>query len=204
MMLLPAFLSASPVALRHSPAPRSAAASTNPRHGVYMAKGKKRPPNAGKSASSNLSREQQQRLQKIAEGFGVQPPRAGDLLDEKFTSTESRAADARQREAEKAPYLGLVRLVGQRNLESIEMGTYVLLAILLFTFLSTGLAIASEAFYKSLQSDVPPALSSFVDTFEGSFTPLLFLFIGISSALGLYKQAQLNAGAAQYDETKQK
>lgn len=174
----------------------------SPRNGVvYMKKGKKSSDNK-RRASTGFSKEQKESLKQISERYGVKPLRAGDNLDRKFTSEKSREDDAKQQEKEQAFYRGLVDIFGQPTLDKIETAVYFILGALLLGFIGSGLAIASEAFFKASQKEIPPALDSFAVAVEQYFTPLLVVFLILSSILGVYKQAQLNAGAAQYDESK--
>lgn len=169
-----------------------------------MKKGKKGEDVATKQRGrgSGFSKEQNDRLKKVAEKFGVNAPKAGDRLDRQFTSAESREEDAKQLEQEQALYKGIVKLFGQSTLDKLETATYFVLSALLIGFLGSGLAIGVEAFFKSTQKEIPQTLENVVLTVEQAFTPLLIVFLIVSSILGLYKQAQLNAGAAQYDESK--
>lgn len=156
----------------------------------------------GKPSGSSFSKEQKEQLKKVAAGFGMNVPRPGQQLDSQFTEGRSKESEKKRKDEENQLYYGVVNLIGQSTLNNIENATYFMLATLLTGFLGTGLAISSEAFYKASQKQVPQMLDTVVLNTEQWFTPLLVVFLVLSSLLGLYKQAQLTAGAAQYDETK--
>lgn len=150
-----------------------------------------------KNGASRLPKDKRQEIEKVAAEFGIKPARPGEDLDKRFTSTSPTKNDA----PPKTLYQVLADAVGVDVLDRLESVMYVALGALLLAFLSTGLAIASEAFFKASQASIPPALDAFAVSAEKWFTPLLFVFIALSSILGIYKQSQLNSGAAQYDET---
>lgn len=153
-----------------------------------------------KKGSPRLSNEKRGELEKVAAEFGIKPPRPGEELDRQFTSSSNSEKDEPEF---KTVYQFLAEIVGVKTLDTIEFVTYVVLGGMLFAFLATGLAFASEAFFKASQSEVPSSLDNFVTAAEKWFTPLLLSFIALSSVLGLYKQSQLNSGTTQYDESKQ-
>lgn len=150
------------------------------------------------NAISKLPPEERAKFDEVAKQYGIEVPRAGSGLDRRYTSS-SKDKDA---EPEVTLYRMLANTLGVSTLDKLETATYAVLGFLLFAFLGTGLAIASEAFFAASKRDIPPALDSIAVIGVHWFTPLLFTFIIISSMLGLYKQSQLNSGAAQYDETK--
>lgn len=150
------------------------------------------------NAISRLPPEKRAKLDEIAQQYGVQVPRKGSDLDRQYTST-SREKDPGP---EPTLYRMLASSVGVSTLDKLETAVYILLGFLLFAFLGTGLAIASEAFFAASKADIPSALDSIAVTGAQLFTPMLIIFLVLSSMLGLYKQSQLNSGAAQYDETK--
>lgn len=150
------------------------------------------------NAISRLPPEERAKIDDIANQYGVEVPRAGSGLDRQYTSS-SKGKDTAP---EVTLYQMLANTFGVSTLDNLETATYVLLGLLLFAFLGTGLAIASEAFFAASKVDIPPTLDSVAVVGARFFTPLLVVFIVLSSMLGLYKQSQLNSGAAQYDETK--
>jgi hypothetical protein len=133
------------------------------------------------------------RFEDIGAKFGVRPARPGQVMDEKI----AREAPS----GEQAGYNALVELVGQDALDTMEKGVFVALAVLFSAFLASGLAISSLAAFKATGKPIPDGWNEFVSSkVEGAFTPSLFVFFGLSSLYGLYKQAQLNAGTTGYKE----
>ncbi|PXF48535.1 hypothetical protein BWQ96_01704 [Gracilariopsis chorda] len=147
---------------------------------------KKKKPNA----ISRLSKEEKARIDKIAERYGVQPPKPGDQLDRKYTKVKP--------EEPKTMYQSLAGAVGVETLNLVEQGLYVALGGLLTFLITCGLLISSEAFYKATGKDIPESLDAFTSMVQGYFTPALVIFLVLSSVLGIYKQSQLESGASSY------
>ena len=75
------------------------------------------------------------------------------------------------------------------------------LVTLISVFLSVGVAVSVEAYFKSTGKGVPEGLREFTDgVFNQTFTPSLVGFLGVSVGYGLLKQSQLRSGEAQYKE----
>lgn len=157
-----------------------------------------------KPKPSSLSPEQKAGLRDVARNFGVDPPKPGADLDRRFTSKARPppASSPSSTPPSQSLYQMLAGAVGTRTLDAVEGATYYVLAAILVSFLSIGVAIAAQASYKASGGEAPPALTAFSDAAVQGFTPLLGLLVALSSLLGIYKQSQLNSGAAQYDETR--
>lgn len=165
------------------------ARSKTPRPYLCMKKGggsKKKKPNA----ISRLSNEEKARIDQIAERYGVQLPKPGDQLDRKYTKA--------QPEEPKTLYQSLASAVGVEALNFVEQGVYITLGALLTFLITCGLSISSEAFFKATGKDIPESLESLASIIQGFFTPALVIFLLLSSALGIYKQSQLESGASSY------
>lgn len=163
------------------------------RHGAVTMSNKKA--RKGDGRKSRLPKEKRDKFKQLASEYGLDAPRPGEDLDRQYTSK-----DRPEKTPSKTLYQMLAANFGVSTLDTIEGAVYVLLGTLLLAFISTGLLIASEAFFKASQQEIPPTLDAIAITAEHWFTPVLFLFIGLSSVFGIYKQSQLNSGAAQYEE----
>jgi hypothetical protein len=147
-----------------------------------------------------LSDEQKAALEKTAAGFGIYKARPGEASDRKFGDKKASAGKQAQPRSPSA-YAALVRLVGVRNLEFVEKAMFVTLAAVLAAFITGGLAISSLAFFKATASTPPEQLELFAtNAVQSFFTPSLIFFFSLSTVYGLYKQAQMNAGATSYTE----
>lgn len=143
---------------------------------------------------SRTPRDKEPIMEEIAAQYGVRKAKPGQALDEKLSATIKREA------ATQGLYASLVSAVGQGNLDRVEKVVFYLLGGIFTAFLSCGLAISSLAFFKATGKAVPAGYDDFVTSVEAYFTPALVLFFALSSAYGLYKQAQLNSGATGYTE----
>jgi hypothetical protein len=183
-----------PAALPH--APRRAAASRTCRVLMRASRPGGRPARKG---PSRTPRDKVEALEAVAAQYGLRKARPGQVLDEKV------ASDARRAAGSESLYGSLVSAVGQDTLDVAERGVFVTLAVLFAAFLGSGLAISSLAAYKATGTTVPDGWDEFVSSkVEGTFTPSLLVFFALSSAYGLYKQAQLNAGSTGYTERQKK
>lgn len=148
----------------------------------------------GPQGPERLSKEQQAKIEGIASTYGVRPPRPGDSQDRQYTASKP---------ASEAPppslYQRLAAAVGVETLDSAERVVYVALGLLLAAFLGAGLAISAEAFLKASGREVPEGVDAFVTAVEGGFTPIVLVFLALSSLLGVYKQSQLSSGATSYE-----
>lgn len=149
------------------------------------------------NAISRLPPEEQAKFDQVAEKYGIKVPKEGSDLDRQYTSPSKESDEPKG----KTFYILLAEIFGTSTLDTVESATYVVLGCLLIAFIGTGLAIASEAFFMASKAQIPPVLDSIALAGEKYFTPMLFLFLILSSILGLYKQSQLNSGVAQYDES---
>ena len=140
--------------------------------------------------------EKRARLQEIAQKYGVKPHRAGESLDKKYNT---KAAEDNE-SGGGGIYLALVNLLGTSTLDTLEVGLIAVLAGLLGAFLLLGIGISSEAFFKATGGTMPPSFAAALDHAEPLFTPVLFVFLALSSLFGLYKQSQLKSGATGYVE----
>lgn len=155
-----------------------------------MRKGK---PSKKKPPPSRLTREQKARFVEIASEYGVEAPKPGSQLDRKYNQ------DTKE-EPTRTLYQSLAASIGVSTLEALEKGLYVTLGSLLLFIIGGGLAISSEAFFKASGKPVPEGFDVFATWIGGTFTPVLLLFLVLSSILGLYKQSQLSSGASSYTE----
>lgn len=153
-------------------------------------------PRKGPKGPDRISPAQKQRIKQIATKYGVRVPQPGDLLDAKFNAPSS-ANDA---PLSPSFYQFLASKLGIPALDSAERALYVLLAVLLLTFLGSGLVISAQAFFKATGNGLSEQLDPAVATVEALFTPVGLVFLLLSSLLGLYKQSQLNSGATAYTQ----
>lgn len=145
---------------------------------------------------SRTPADKREKLESIAAEYGVQKARPGQDLDRRVR---------RQADAQEAPlYLKFAGAIGQDKLDVAEKVLFFSLAALFALFLASGLAISSIAAFKAAGQPVPEKWDEFVTGVEGIFTPSLFIFFGLSSVFGLYKQAQLNAGVTGYTERQER
>lgn len=157
----------------------------------------RRPSVRGRKGPSRTPSDKATKFESIGEEFGVRPARPGQALDEKI---KREAASEEQ-----FNYSGLVEVFGQGALDTMEKVVFVALALLFTVFLASGLAISSLAAFKATGKPVPDGWDEFLTNHvEGAFTPSLFVFFGLSSFYGLYKQAQLSAGTTGYKEQQRK
>ena len=156
--------------------------------------GKKRKP----SAASKLSSESKARIDEKAQAIGIRKPAPGDQMDRKYNAPGKAAGP------QPTFYQMLAGVFGVETLEKFEKILYVVLSAGLGFFLVGGLAISSEAFFKASGSDIPEGLDPLITNLQQLFTPSLFIFLALSSFLGLYKQSQLSSGVTSYTELEDK
>lgn len=145
-----------------------------------------------------MSPEQRENMKTIAEGYGVRPPRAGATQDRIYGKGGKREPEA----PPETVYERLVGVFGEEGLENAERVVYVALSGLLVAFLGIGIAISTEAFFTATGREVPEGMDVIVRQLYDAFTPVALGFLGLSSLLGLYKQAQLGAGVTGYENIK--
>lgn len=190
-----AFSTAMPIGVKPMTTTAPTAGTTCTPHGAVTMNRKNTPRRKGDGAKSRLPKEKRAKFKQFASEYGLDVPRPGQELDRQYTSK-----DRKEKAPSKTLYQMLADTFGVSTLDSIEGAVYLLLGILLLGFISSGLLIASEAFFKASKQDIPPSLDVIAIAAEHWFTPALFLFLGLSSVFGIYKQSQLNSGVAQYDE----
>lgn len=93
--------------------------------------------------------------------------------------------------------LSFVPMELQAGLESFFTLTT---AVTLFAFLSTGIAITADAFYRSSKQPVPENIASILDFVEPKFTTIGVVFLASSVLLGNFKLAQLTNPVSAYEE----
>lgn len=144
---------------------------------------------------NRLSKESEQRIESLASKYGIRAPRPGDDLDRKFNTSSSFDTDAAE---PLTAYQRLVRIFGVEALDAVEGVVVVALGIILVVFLTSGIAISSEAFFKASGKEIPDYIEATLLNLEKAFTPTVLVFLGLSSMFGLYKQSQLSSGATSY------
>ncbi|CAN8064241.1 unnamed protein product [Agarophyton chilense] len=186
MASLPAFL----------PQPILLPVATRSTRSAICMRRKDSPKKKKSTATSRLSKEEKANLDRIAEEYGIRPPRPGDQLDRKYTQKKPTE--------QKTLYQSLAGAFGVPTLNAIEQGLYVVLGGLLFFLLTTGLAISSEAFFKASGKPIPDSLDAFATNVQNLFSPALLSFLVLSSLFGIFKQSQLESGTSSYSSLKEK
>lgn len=150
----------------------------------------------GPKGPGRLSSSSEDKLKQLAGRYGISQSKPGDVLDRKFTESKSSST------YQKSFYESLVETFGASFLDSAERALYLILGVLLIAFLSGGIAISSEAFFKATGKEVSEGMSTTLEYIEKAFTPIGVVFLVFSSMLGLYKQAQLTSGATSFERIK--
>jgi len=148
-----------------------------------------------RSGPSRTPRDKRAQIQKIAKEYGIEPPKVGQDLDEKYS-----AGSAQSSSESSTVYQKLAGAFSVEALEVAEKVVYVVLSIMLVLFIGSGLGISSEAFFKASGKEVPENIDMFLTNLEQLFTPTIVIFLALSSMLGLFKQSQLSSGATTYTE----
>jgi hypothetical protein len=134
-------------------------------------------------------RERHKRLERVLESYGFEKDRPGQEMDRLCAR-----ADAEDEPLSVRLYSGIRALFGGRDetLFAAEQWLNRLVLSFLALVLTAGLGIVLEATAASQHWPLPLRLAGFLrDQVEPSFTPLLLIFLGMSSLLGIYKAVQI-------------
>uniref|UniRef100_A0A7S0ZH70 Uncharacterized protein n=1 Tax=Timspurckia oligopyrenoides TaxID=708627 RepID=A0A7S0ZH70_9RHOD len=143
-----------------------------------------------KKLTAEERKEKNKDLDKVLARYGVELPSnvtQAQRMDKKLR--EERAEE----ETKRSPYEFIVDTLGFETLARIESVIQAALFGLMFVWISSGVAISTEAYFKSQKKPVPDNIDKIVQQLEAVLTPSVVMFLILSSVYGLYKLVQLES-----------